>query len=95
MKIEPTGPSSRGFEPERLSERSNGRAVDAPAPAAVQDDSQFSSVVQKLVKDSAQLPDIRQERVASLRETILQDRYHVSNSAVADAMFNTFFAKGH
>jgi flagellar biosynthesis anti-sigma factor FlgM len=95
MKIEPTGPSSRGFEPERLSRRSSGHPVDAPTTAEEQDNSQFSSFVQKLVMDSAQIPDIRQERVASLREAIAQDRYHVSNAAVADAMFNTLFEKGH
>jgi anti-sigma28 factor (negative regulator of flagellin synthesis) len=48
--------------------------------------------VQALVARAAQLPEVRQERVHALRQTIESELYHPGSEQVAGAMFEHMIA---
>jgi flagellar biosynthesis anti-sigma factor FlgM len=75
---------------------SNASAVNAdthPPVSSVsgEDQAQISDAhaqVQVLVAQASQLPEVRQEKVNALRQTILDGSYQPSSSQVAEAVFS-------
>jgi flagellar biosynthesis anti-sigma factor FlgM len=64
-------------------------AQNTPAPA--QDGVQLSSQLQRRL---AQTPEVRQDRVNSIKQAMQDGTYNVSDSQLADAMFKEFFTRG-
>ena len=52
------------------------------------------SAVSSLAVELQKLPEVRNERVAALREAIQKGQYQVSDSQVADALQNQLFRTG-
>lgn len=66
-----------------------GSARETTGSALQEDSAQLSSgadQVQKLVRRLADVPDVRQEKVANLRQAIAQGTYRVSPGHIAEAM---------
>ena len=64
-------------------------------PLAGEDQAELSGVhsqVQSLVAQAVQLPEVRQERVYALRQTIQSGVYHSGPEQVAKAMFEHMIA---
>jgi flagellar biosynthesis anti-sigma factor FlgM len=87
---------NQAAQPLPESRTSNASAANAEARSSVssasgEDQAQISNThaqVQVLVAQAAQSPDVRQERVNALRQTILEGSYQPSASQVADAVFS-------
>ncbi len=77
------------------SQRAPATGNAAPNQAGGQDQAVLSAAgaqVQALVSQASQLPDVRQERVQSLRQAILSGSYHSSAEQVAGAVFEHMMA---
>ena len=96
MKIDGTSPSpepqaptfkrpvvSDGAEPREVSETPDS------------DDARLSTAITvgALAEKLQQLPDVRQERVAALRQAVQSGQYRPSDQQIADALHAQFFGK--
>jgi len=66
---------------------SDGRTTDIDRPDTVEVSSKFAEV-QQLTSKLQQLPDVRSDRVAMLKDQIQQGTYQPDPSNVADALLN-------
>ena len=96
MKIDGTSPSpepqeptfKRPVAPEGAESREVGEAPDS-------DDARVSAAiaVSALAERLQQLPDVRQERVAALRQAVQSGQYRASDQQIADALHAQLFGK--
>lgn len=84
------------YGPQRVAESDRGgqtSSVNSGASSKVQpgeDQAQFSEAhlqVQALASQASQLPEVREERVQSLREAVQSGRYQAKPEQVAAALF--------
>ena len=71
---------------ERQQVRAEVRAGQAQNQAQVRVEFGAKRIVEGAVKQAAKLPEVREEKVAQLREQIQQGTYQVSNRQIARAM---------
>ena len=82
--VQPAGPSETG-----------GTEAPAAIPAAGRDRIDLSPVaasVQRLVEEARQLPEVRADKVAALREKIARGEYQVDPQQVAERMLYRLLA---
>jgi flagellar biosynthesis anti-sigma factor FlgM len=97
MKIDGTNPFSGAqgptFSRSAGSDGTEFRDVDGTTSS---DDTRLSTskAVSTLVAQLKQLPDVRQERVAALRQAIQGGQYQVSDQRIADAVHAQLLGKG-
>ncbi|MBI1749425.1 MAG: flagellar biosynthesis anti-sigma factor FlgM [Acidobacteria bacterium] len=96
MKI--NGPSSTPGNggPERVDQRTANPKVQNEQAAQVHDQARLSvdqAKIHSLRKELDRVPDVRAERVASLKKVVQEGRYHVSNEQIAGAMFSELFGR--
>ena len=88
MKIQGHSPLSTGMVPERSEKMARS---EQPTPASPQDQTSFSSDQASLSSLEArvmQTPEIRQDRVASLKDAINKGEYALDPDKIAEAMLN-------
>lgn len=93
MRIEPGFTGLQNLERAGTSHRPN-RLSDSNAGFTAQNDVSFSSSelsLSHLADTAMSAPEIRSERVAQLRTSILDGTYHVEPAKLADAMLNELF----
>ena len=91
MRINGHSPLSTGLDP-GLSEKKSTSA-EQPAASTAQDSTSFSSAgtsVSSLEARVMQTPEVRQDRVASLKDAISKGHYAIEPDKIADAMLNEF-----
>jgi flagellar biosynthesis anti-sigma factor FlgM len=96
MKID--GTNSPGAQPLVLiaaPSRKGANSVQAPG-TELSEGASFSarSTVSSLAVELQKLPEVRNERVAALREAIQKGQYQVSDSQIADALQSQLFRTG-
>lgn len=92
MRINPFDHSQNVGNPEQISRKADKKTEQAqPAQPAAQEDVKLSPQLQERL---AKTPDIRQERVAEIKQAREAGTYNVSDSQLADAMFKEFFKRG-
>jgi flagellar biosynthesis anti-sigma factor FlgM len=77
-------------EVSRPSNQAGATEANSAVPSALGEDkaqlSRTHAQVEAYAAQAAQLPEVRQERVAALRESVQSGRYHVSHEKVAAAI---------
>jgi flagellar biosynthesis anti-sigma factor FlgM len=91
MRIDPQIPAAENSGTNRVGDSQSGAAKRSSAPPAAEpsDTVQLSSdqaTVRQLVSQLSQVPDVRQERVNSLRSEIQSGQFQRSNDQVAGAV---------
>jgi len=89
MRINPFQQPQDISTTEQVNRKQDKKTESTPAPA--QDGVKLSSQLQQRL---AQTPDVRQERVDSIKQAMQAGTYNVSDSQLADAMFKEFFNRG-
>jgi len=95
MKIDGTSPSPEPqvatFKRQVASDGAESREVEA----SDSDDARLSTAiaVSALAEKLRQLPDVRQERVAALRQAVQNGQYQPSDQQIADALHAQLFGK--
>jgi len=88
MRIDGNSPLSQGIGPERSDKVAS---TDQAAAPGSQDQTSFSSdkvSLSSLAAQAMQMPEIRQDRVASLKSAIGQGNYALDPDQIAEAMLN-------
>jgi negative regulator of flagellin synthesis FlgM len=88
MRIHGHSPLSTGIVPDRSEKTTR---TEQPTAANPQDQTSFSSdkvSISSLEARVMQTPEIRQERVASLKDAIRKGEYALDANKIADAMLN-------
>ena len=91
MQINPITPLTETNASDRVSQ--TGPAGSTSTTSVQTPDSAISLSSQQLQAKLAETPDIRQDRVAALRQAMQDGTYRVSSQDLANAMFNTAFQK--
>ncbi len=71
---------------ERVRTRTRAQVNNQAASQEVRAEFSTRKMVEAAVKQAAQMPEVREEKVAQLREQIQQGTYQVSNRQIARAM---------
>jgi negative regulator of flagellin synthesis FlgM len=90
MRIDSFQPSNSIADTQSVTRPDNKKAQQAQVPA--QDTANISERA-RLQQRAAQAPDVRQERVAAIKQQMQAGTYNVSDSQLADAMMKEFASK--
>ncbi len=88
MRIDSFQHSQNVGDSEQVSRKQDKKAMPPQTPA--QDSAQLSPSLQEKL---AKAPEVRQERVAAVKQAMAAGTYNVSDSQLADAMFKDFFKR--
>jgi negative regulator of flagellin synthesis FlgM len=90
MRINPFQQPQDIASTEQANRQHNKKAAQTQTPQQPDGVTLSAQLQQKL----AQAPDVRQERVAAIKQAMQDGTYNVSDSQLADAMFKEFFNRG-
>lgn len=91
MRIDLNGLTADQITTTKQSSTPVGRAGTAPSTQPAEDQASLSLDtvgISALAAKAMQMPEIRQDKVDALRQTIRQGQYQVDPTKVADAMLN-------
>lgn len=93
---QPSTESTRAQDSQRMQASAAGTAAGTAAGSAAEDQAQISGMhlqIQALAAQAAQLPEVREERVQSLRQAIQSGQYRASADQIASAVFDHMMAQ--
>jgi flagellar biosynthesis anti-sigma factor FlgM len=93
MRIDQNLPISEAIQPERVSGTTAGQSSATSTPGTPGPDAGVSLNSQQLQAALEATPDIRQDKVASLRQAMGDGTYHVSSEDLAGAIYNALITK--
>jgi flagellar biosynthesis anti-sigma factor FlgM len=88
MRIDSFQHSQNVGDSEQVSRKQDKKPMPPQTP--VQDGTKLSVTLQEKL---AKAPEVRQERVAAIKQAMDAGTYNVSDSQLADAMFKEFFKR--
>ena len=96
MRIDAALPLPENTQTQKITRSGSSAQQSSPAPVGSdQDQAQLSvdsGTVQQLKASLSQVPEVRQERVAALRQAMSSGSYQVSDQQLSDAMGSDLLA---
>jgi negative regulator of flagellin synthesis FlgM len=97
MRVDGPFSSPESLPPDQVGRSGSTSQSNRSTPASAgQDEAQLSvdnDTIQSLRASLAQVPEVRQERVAALRQAVSQGSYQVSDQQLGDAMANDLLGR--